>query len=163
MNFVFQNNASSITEEKSSTRGMMSRDRFDLIKKLALIFYKATQQRSLRRQLHSIVKSIKEQRRFRPQIYLVTSQFHLKALRSRDWTSSLEQVASALQIFSEMATQIVLAIQVTISGNKNFSKPFEILFFRDQASDMAGNAASMAGSALSAGWNAFNKIKDNYS
>lgn len=72
-------------------------------------------------------------------------------------------MASALQIFSEMATQIVLAIQVTISGNKNFSKPFEILFFRDQASDMAGNAASMAGSALSAGWNAFNKIKHNYS
>ena len=35
--------------------------------------------------------------------------------------------------------------------------------FRDQASDLAGNAATMAGSAFSAGWNAFNKMKDNYS
>lgn len=38
MNFVFQNNASSITEENSSTRGMMSRDRFDLIKKTRFNF-----------------------------------------------------------------------------------------------------------------------------
>lgn len=163
MYFVFQNNASSFaSEEKSSTRGMMSRDRFQILKLFFLTVFPATLQRSLRRQLHSIVTSTKEQRRYPPLIFSATNQSPLKALLNRDWASFLEQVESALQIFSEMATPVVLAIRATISGNQTSNSDW-ISIFRDQASDLAGNAASMAGSALSAGWNAFNKMKDNYS
>jgi hypothetical protein len=57
-----------------------------------------------------------------------------------------------------------LAWSSDIFGNGNSSSAsYSGYNIRDQASDLAGNAASMAGSALSAGWNAFNKMKDNYS
>ena len=129
MNFAFQNNASSFaSEEKSSTRGMMSRDRFQILKLFFLTDFAATLRRSLRRQLHSIVTSTKEQRRFPLLIFSATNQSLLKALLSRDWASFLEQVESALQIFSEMATPVVRAIRATISGNLTSLNRTEFLF-----------------------------------
>ena len=38
-----------------------------------------------------------------------------------------------------------------------------IMLLRDSASRMAGNIGTMAGGAMTAGWNALNQIKDNYS
>jgi len=46
---------------------------------------------------------------------------------------------------------------------QNSSQATSLDSVRDSASRVAGNLGNMAGNALSAGWSAFNQIKDNYS
>jgi len=130
-----KNNASSITEEKSSTRGMMSRD-------------------------SNTTKIAPTSASFDSKKYQGAKAISSADLFGDEPVSSQSTPQSRLNQFSGASG--VGSSDIFGNGNSN-SASYSGYNIRDQASDMAGNAASMAGSALSAGWNAFNKIKHNYS